>query len=92
MKRDEAIIVIKELLEGVLGLDGHSLELAPPVSSAGGYQIVIKGILDEKIISGVAAIVAKHQLATQIGNIWKTRHTLKEQPDTLIIYKPKNKA
>jgi hypothetical protein len=89
LKRDEAIAVIKELLEGVVGLDGHSLELAPPISVAGGYQIVIKGVLDEKTISDVAAIVAKHQLATQVGNIWKTRHTQKEQPDTLIIYKSK---
>jgi hypothetical protein len=92
LKRNEAIAVIKELLEGVVGLDGHSLELAAPISSAGGYQIVIKGSMDEKTISEVESIVAKHQLATQIGNIWKTRYTLKEQPDTLIIYKPKNKA
>jgi hypothetical protein len=88
LKREEAICVIKELLDSAIGLDGRGLELAP-ISSAGNYQIVIRGILDEKTNAVISAIVAKHQLTIQTGNIWKTRHTQKEQPDTLIIYKPK---
>jgi hypothetical protein len=89
LKREEAISVIKELFDRAVGLDGCGLELAPPISVAGGYQIVIRGILDEKTRAIIAEIVGKHHLAIQVGNIWKTRHTQKEQPDTLIIFKSK---
>jgi hypothetical protein len=89
VKRDDAIVVIKELLDTFSALDGCSFELAPPASALGGYQIVIRGILGQQTIAQVQQIAAKHQLAIQVGNIWKTRHTLKEQSDTLIIYKPK---
>ncbi len=90
LNRQEAIAVVKELLEGCLGLDGRTVSLEPPPIMQGGYQIVIRGILAEKSRAQIQAITAKHQLAIQTGNIWKTRHTLKEQPDTIIIYKPKN--
>jgi hypothetical protein len=42
LKREEAIAVLKELLDNCQGLDGHYLELAPPSapSTTGGYQII----------------------------------------------------
>ncbi len=51
MKREEAILVLKELFEKCTNLDGHYLELMPPNAStmlSGGYQIQIKATLDEE--------------------------------------------
>jgi hypothetical protein len=89
LKREDAIVILTELLDGCGGLDGHNLELAPPTSAKGGYQIVIRGILDEKTRSCIQAVIAKHELASQTGSIWKTSHTVNKEPDTLVIYKPK---
>jgi hypothetical protein len=91
LKREEAISVVKELLDCCLGLDGHPLEVAPPnTPSDAGYQIIVRMSLDEKTRNCVHDIVAKHQLAYQSGSMWKTRHTENKEPDTLIIYKPEN--
>jgi hypothetical protein len=91
VKREEAIMVLKELLESCVGLDGRGLELSPPNAPTSGYQIIIKGVLDGETNKHVQNIAAKHQLAIQTGNIWKTKHSPdKAVPDTLIIYKPKN--
>jgi hypothetical protein len=94
VEREEAILVLTELLANCTGLDGRSIELAPPNSSAsmvGSYQIIIKGILDPETKQHIQNVTAKHQLTTQTGNLWKTKHsTNKTEPDTLIIYKPKN--
>lgn len=89
MKREEAILVLKELLDGCAGLDGCGLELTPSTSMLGSYQIIIRGMLDETTKNGVKAIAAQHQLTCQIGNFWPTKRTInKTEPDILIIYKP----
>lgn len=91
MKREEAISVLKELLDNCLGLDGHSLELASPsasTSTAGGYQIIIKPALDEETQKRIQTILTKHQLSYQTGSMWRTKWSInKTEPDTLIIYK-----
>ena len=96
LKREEAISVLKELLDSRTGLDGHGLELtAPnaPTPTAGGYQIIIKGILDQETKQHIQDILIKQQLSYQIGSMWKTKRSPnKTEPDTLIIYKTKNSA
>ena len=95
LKREEAIALIKELLGNCSGLDGHSLELSPPNASAstvGGYQIIIRGILDEETKKCIQTILAKHQLAYQTGSLWKTKRSINKEPDAFIIYRPKNNA
>ncbi len=90
MKREEAITIIKELLDACSGLDGHPVELAPPttpLASGEGYQIIIRGILDAATRNGVEATAAQHQLALQVGSMWKTKRTLSQEPDTLILYR-----
>lgn len=90
LEREEAIIVLKELLDNSPGLDGHGLELTAPNEPICGYQIIIKGILDEKTKQFIQEILSKHQLTSQTGNLWKTKRSLnKTEPDTLIIYKTK---
>jgi hypothetical protein len=90
LKRDEAISVLKELLDGSVGLDGHGIELSAPNGSTSGYQIVIRGKLDEETEQHIQETLTKHQLAYQEGNIWRTKHSPnKIVPDTFIIYKPK---
>jgi hypothetical protein len=92
LRREEAISVLKELLDYCAGLDGHYFELAPPnapTSAKEGYQIIIKGALDQETIKFIQEMLVKHQLTCQIGSMWKTKHsTNKTDPDTLIIYKP----
>jgi hypothetical protein len=93
LKRQEAILILKELLDNCTGLDGRSLELIAPNSPACGYQIIIKGILDQETKQHTQNIIVKHQLTSQSGTLWKTKRSLnKTEPDTLIIYKPKNSA
>ncbi|MBE3116128.1 hypothetical protein IMZ68_02900, partial [Candidatus Bathyarchaeota archaeon] len=51
MKREEAILVLKELFDKCTNLDGHYLEVIPPKASKDislGYQIQIKAALDEE--------------------------------------------
>jgi hypothetical protein len=91
LKRDEAIAVLKELLDNCIGLDGHYLELSPSnsASGAGGYQLTISKALDEETQNCMQTILSKHQLAFQAGSIWKTKRSAnKTEPDTFIIYKP----
>jgi hypothetical protein len=95
LKREEAISVLKELLDNCNGLDGHYLELAPPnapLSMIGGYQIIIGKALDEKTKNCIQGILMKYQLSYQIGSMWKTKRSVDREPDTFIIYRPKNKA
>ena len=93
LKREEAISVLKELLDGCRGLDGHYLELEPPSSSSStveGYQIIIKLALDVETQKCILDILKKHQLTYQTGSIWKTKRSInKTDPDTFIIYEPK---
>ncbi len=90
MERQEAVTVVKELIDSCVGLDGHSFELAPPnIGTSVGYQIIIRTALDDQTKACVRAIVQKHSLAYQTGSMWKTRRSLSQEPDTLIIYKPK---
>ena len=89
LKRDEAISVLKELLDNCTGLDGHGLELITSNALTSGYQIVVKGVLDEETKQRIDVILTKHQLTSQMGNLWKTKHSLnKAEPDTLILFKP----
>jgi hypothetical protein len=94
LKREEAISVLKELLDNCRGLDGHYLELSSPnVSSStmGGYQITIKTALDEETKKCIQEILIKHQLTYQAGSMWRTKRSInKTDPDTFIIYKLKN--
>jgi hypothetical protein len=95
LKREEAISIIKELLDTCRGLDGHSLELTPPnapTATGAGYQIIIRGILDSETKGSVDAIIVKHELTCQEGSMWKTKRTLNKEPDTLIIYKAHSRA
>ena len=93
LKREEAISVLKELLDNCTGLDGHGLELTASNAPTSGYQIIIKGILNEETKKHIQDTVSKHQLTYQTGSIWKTKHSPnKTEPDTLIIYRPKNTA
>jgi hypothetical protein len=89
LKRDEAISVLKELLDNCAGLDGHGLELIASNALTSGYQIIVKGVLDEETKQRIDVILTKHQLTSQMGNLWKTKHSLnKTEPDTLILFKP----
>lgn len=93
MKREEAISVLKELLDNCKGLDGHYLELSSSNASPtmGGYQITIKTALDEETKKCIQEILMKHQLTYQAGSMWKTKRSInKTDPDTFIIYKPKD--
>lgn len=92
MKRQEAITIIRELLDACRGLDAHPVELAPPTTAAGGYQIIIRGILDAQTRKAVEATAAQHQLAIQAGSMWKTKRTLSQEPDTLILYRSSGKS
>ena len=92
MKRDEATLVIKELLDNCRGLDGHSLTLTLANASSaavGGYQIVIGGSLDEETKRRIQTLAVQHQLACQIGSLWRTKRSINREPDTLVIYKAK---
>jgi len=91
LKREEAISVLKGLLDNCAGLDGHGLELTAPNAPTSGYQIIIKGVLDEETKKHIQDTITKHQLTSQTGSIWKTKRSPnKTEPDTLIIYKAKN--
>lgn len=92
LRREEAVSVLKELLDNCVGLDGHYIQLAPPnvpMPAKEGYQIIIKTALDQETKERIQNILLKHQLAYQIGSMWKTKHSInKAAPDTFIIYKP----
>ncbi len=89
LNREEAVTVLKELLD-CTGLDGHPLELTPPnTATSGGYQIIIGKPLNQETKNHITDIVIKHQLAYQTGSMWKTRRSTNTEPDTLIIYKPR---
>jgi len=91
LKRQEAILVLKELLDRCDGLGGHSLEYSA-ANTAGSYQIIITGSLNEETIKQIQTITEKNHLASQTGSLWKTKRSLnKTDSDTLIIYKPKNR-
>jgi hypothetical protein len=91
LRRDEAIVVVKELLDNLRGLDGHPLTLTSP-TAGGGYQIIVGGSLDEETRKRIQTIAAQHQLACQIGSLWRTKRSINKEPDTLVIYKPKTQA
>lgn len=94
LKRAEAITVLKELLEKCNCLDGHLVEIAPPIASkvaTEGYQIIIKGAIDGETQRHIKDIIVQHQLVSQAGSLWKTKRSLnKTEPDTLIIYREKS--
>ena len=80
MKREEAILVLKELFEKCTFLDGHYLALMPAgyaSTMSKGYQILIKTPLDEETRNCMQDILMKNKLTIKV----------KEQ-DTFIIYRP----
>ena len=80
MKREEAILVLKELFEKCTNLDGHYLELIPPNAASllsGGYQIQIKAILDEETRTCMQDVLMKYQLTIKV-----------EEANSFIIYRP----
>ena len=83
LKREEAIIVLKELFDQCTTLEGHYLELLPPDASnllSGGYQIVIKTTLDEVTRNCMQDVLIKYHLTIKIPDA-----------QTFIIYKPLQK-
>jgi hypothetical protein len=87
LNRETAVSVVNELLGACRGLDGHSFELSAPSVGEVGYQIIIKGVLDQATKRGIQEILGKHQLSSQVGSFWKTKYSPnKTEPDTLIIY------
>ena len=95
MKRKGAIAVPKELLDYCEGLDEYSLELALSNSIEAklvGYQIIIRGTLDEESKRRIQNILLRHQLSWQVGSMWRTRRSAnKASPDTFIVYRSKGK-
>jgi hypothetical protein len=80
LKRDHAILVLKELFEKCTNLDGHYLELLPPNAStqmSGGYRIQIKATLDEETRNCMQEILMKNHLTIKI-----------EESDSFTIYRP----
>jgi hypothetical protein len=80
LKREEAILVLKELFEKCTNLDGHYLEVIPPNASfklSGGYQIEIKAILDEETRTCMQDVLMKYQLTIKV-----------KEEDSFIIYRP----
>jgi hypothetical protein len=88
LERPQAILLIKELLEGCKNLDGQNIQLTPPITAGAGYQVMMVGTFSEETVACIKAIAVKNSFACQVGNIWKTRRG-GNQPNTLIIYKPK---
>ncbi len=84
MKREEAILVLKELFEECTNLDGHYLELLPPNATtkmSGGYQIQIKATLDEETRDCMQDILMKNHLTIKI-----------EESDSFTIYRPQKES
>ena len=80
LKREEAILVLKELFEKCTNLDGHYLELLPPEASkkmSGGYKIQIKATLDEVTRNCMQDVLMKNHLTIKI-----------EEEDSFTIYRP----
>jgi len=80
LKREEAILVLKELFDKCTNLDGHYLEVIPPNASKDismGYQIQIKAILDEETRTCMQDVLMKYQLTIKI-----------EEENSFIIYSP----
>jgi hypothetical protein len=80
LKREEAILVLKELFDKCTNLDGHYLEVIPPNASKDismGYQIQIKATLDEETRTCMQDVLMKYQLTIKI-----------EEEDSFIIYSP----
>ena len=70
MKREEAILVLKELLDNCVGLDDHYLELVPPSTSTpitAGYQIIIRNVLDKETINCIQGILMKYSFLAKLA-------------------------
>ena len=65
MIRQEAIAVMKQLLDACNGLEGHPIELEPPSTpQTGGYQIIIAKPLDEETRKNIIQIATSLQLSS----------------------------
>jgi hypothetical protein len=84
LNRDEAALIIQELLQTCIGMDDVYLCMVPPTATtpitSGGYQIHIKTMpsFNEDTTSCIETITKKHGLAAQ---------EIKEQ-EKMIIYRP----
>jgi hypothetical protein len=68
LKREEAILVLKELFEKCTDMDGRYMSLVPPTSVlpiAHGYQIHIKTGLDIITEKCMQDVIDSHNLAMQ---------------------------
>ncbi len=68
MKRDEAILVVKELFDNCTYLDGKFLSIVAPTSiepTPSGYQIHIKANLDSLIEACIRETLDRHDLTMQ---------------------------
>ncbi len=80
MKREEAILILKELFEKCTFLDGRYLALMPPNATtlmSKGYQILIKTPLDEETRICMQDVLMKNHLTIKII-----------EEDSFIIYRP----
>lgn len=80
LKREEAILVLKELFEKCPFLDGRYLALMPaepPTLMSQKYQILIKTSLDEETRNCMQDILIKYQLTIKI-----------KEENTFITYRP----
>ena len=80
LKREEAILVLKELFEKCTLLDGRYLALMPPNATelmSKGYQILIKTPLDEETRDCMQEVLMKNHLTIKIT-----------EADTFVIYRP----
>lgn len=81
MKREEAVNVLKEIIEKCRMCDGNWLALMPPNSHnllSKGYQIHLKFPVSKTAIACVSAILEKYKLAM----------LNKEGQELIIIYRP----
>jgi hypothetical protein len=78
LDRSEAIVFLKELLSLCNNLSPESVSFGTPIDSNSiGYRIHIKGTICESDKQSVRDVAQKHSLSVQ------------EDPDGVVIYKPK---
>ena len=82
LKREEAVLILKEIFDKCTLYDGSWVALMPPNSAnilAHGYQVHLKVPLDEQSRSCMQDVLQKYELAMMV----------KENEGLTVIYKPK---
>jgi hypothetical protein len=79
MKRDEAVITLREISETCRDMNGSAVSLinSKPEDASTGYRLCIKGFLDGNDRMLLRNIAEKRKLA------------IKEEKDEVIIFQPK---